>query len=378
MIIRLSAILLATITCLLPLRGNALSWSTPLTISPTSGPTASLPKLKTDGNGVWISTWQDGSGGTNRIYFSRSDNFGLSWSSPAVLSGPAAGTSNNSDEGANIATDRSGHWVVVWNSNRRPESTALLDFEIAMVRSADNGITWTAPITINSNAGSDSGYVDIAAHIATDEAGVWIASWSGTITGTANDRDIFLSRSTDNGETWSPRARLGTNAPSDQPTLAPHLAADNNGNWVAVCDTWDTQGGTLPSGIHIFASYSSDGGTSWSSPQSISTALGSATVLVPVVATDRLGHWVVSYTEQGAFGTDYDVIVQTSSDNGHNWSAPAALNSDAGTDARTDSYASIVSDGLGVWYAAWSSGESTGSNLGDDGDPLFALSLIHI
>ena len=76
---------------------------------------------------------------------------------------------------------------------------------------------WSTPAALNGNADNDSGS-DTSAQVATDSAGNWVAVWcsADTLDGTLDiDEDIFVSRSTDNGETWSASAALNTNAADD-------------------------------------------------------------------------------------------------------------------------------------------------------------------
>ena len=72
-------------------------------------------------------------------------------------------------------------------------------------------------VTLNTNADSDTGG-DHVPRMTTDSIGNWVTVWSshenlGGVVGT--DNDIFISRSTDNGESWSPPVTLNTNADSD-------------------------------------------------------------------------------------------------------------------------------------------------------------------
>jgi Neuraminidase (sialidase) len=135
-----------------------------------------------------------------------------------------------------------------------------------------------APAVLNTNAPTDSG-ADEYPQVTSDGAGNWVAVWhsvddlEGTI---GTDDDILVARSTDNGATWTAPAALNTNAATDSgDDEYPQVTTDNGGNWVAV----------------------------WHSDENV-----------------------------GGIGTDYDVLVARSTDNGATWTAPAALNTNAATD----------------------------------------------
>ena len=102
------------------------------------------------------------------------------------------------------------------DSNDTLGGTIGTDYDILVSRSTNNGATWTAPAALNTNAATDSG----ATHpqVTTDGTGNWVAVWQSTDTlgGTiGTDGDILVSRSTNNGATWTAPAALNTNAATD-------------------------------------------------------------------------------------------------------------------------------------------------------------------
>ena len=147
-----------------------------------------------------------------------------------------------------MATDGAGNWVAVWHSEDDLGGTVGTDYDILVARSTDNGANWSAPQALNSNAASDSAG-DEYPQVSADGAGNWVAVWDsdtdlgGTV---GTDYDILVSRSTENGASWSALALLNTNADSDSgDDYHAQCTTDGAGNWVAVWHSEDDLGGTI-------------------------------------------------------------------------------------------------------------------------------------
>ena len=91
---------------------------------------------------------------------------------------------------------------------------ASVDEDIAVARSTDDGVTWTAPAALNADASTDLGN-DGGQEVATDGLGTWVAVWHSNDFPAENDFDINVARSTNGGATWVGEADLNTNAASD-------------------------------------------------------------------------------------------------------------------------------------------------------------------
>jgi Neuraminidase (sialidase) len=222
-----------------------------------------------------------------------------------------------------VTTDGGGNWVAVWESEDSLGGTTGTDHDILVARSTDNGATWTAPAPLNTNAATDSGH-DYGPQVTTDGGGNWVAVWwsdenLGVTIGT--DEDILVARSTDNGATWTAPAALNTNAATDSgDEYWPQVTTDSAGNWVAVWYSEDSLGGTI--------------------------------------------------------GTNWDILVARSTDNGATWTAPAALNTDAATDSRDDYGPQVTTDGGGNWVVVWYSAAPAGYYSVTDRDILYATEYI--
>ena len=346
------------------------------------------PQVATDGAGAWITIWYSnenlgGTAGTDwDIFFSRSTDNGLSWSPAAALNSNADSDSEQ-DFMADISTDGAGHWVVVWDSAENMGGTIGMDRDIFFTRSTDNGLSWSAVATLNSNATTDMG-TDTPQGGINFGSGAWIANWftNENLAGTAGtDYDIFFSRSTDRGMSWSPVATLNGNADTDAGIdLGPQTATDGAGNWVAVWWSEEDLGGTIGMDKDILVARSADDGVTWTPPAALNGNAGwdSGHDEWPQITTDGAGNWVAVWWSSenlgGTAGTDNDIFVSRSTDNGVSWSAAETLNSNADTDAGSDIRPHITTDGAGNWVAVWWSDEDLGGTAGTDNDIFFSRS----
>ncbi len=343
-------------------------------------------QVTTDSAGNWVAVWHssDDLGGTigvdSDILVAHSTDSGATWTAPAALNTNAA-TDSGDDSFPQVTTDNAGNWVAVWQSDDDLGGT-LISWDILVARSTDNGATWTAPAALNNDANMHA--MDLYPQVTTDSAGNWVAVWK-SIGGVGNtmgtDRDILMSRSTDNGATWTVPAALNTNAATDSgDDSSPQVTTDNAGNWVAVWKSDDDLGGTIGVDSDILVARSTDNGATWTSPAALNTnaATDSGYDTVPQVTTDNAGNWVAVWNSDddlgGTIGVDFDILVARSTDNGATWTSPAALNTNAATDSGPEAYPQLATDGLANWVAVWSSFDTLGGTIGVDFDILVARS----
>jgi hypothetical protein len=296
---------------------------------------------------------------------------------PQVLNSYAA-TDSGSDNFPHVATDGAGNWVAAWDSTDTLGGTIGTDLDILVTLSTDGGTTWTAAAPLTTYWGDDR-----APRIAADGSGNWVAVWgsSAMVVTSGEDYDIHVVRSTDGGATWTDPGLLNSNAADDSGEDSwPDIATDGAGNWVAVWRSDDSLGETIGTDYDILVARSTDGGATWTAPAALNSNAGSdsASDGGPQLATDGAGNWVVVWISDdslgGTIGTDSDAFVARSTDAGATWTTPAVLNSNAASDSRDDDSLSLATDGSGGWVAVWRSMDSLGGTIGTDSDIIVARS----
>ncbi len=100
---------------------------------------------------VWASD-SEATDSLNGVFFSRSANGGASWSARQDLIGISSLPLGSWGDRPCLATDLGQTWVIGWDACRVIGSSIQGDRDIYFVRSTDGGVTWSSPATLNSNA----------------------------------------------------------------------------------------------------------------------------------------------------------------------------------------------------------------------------------
>ncbi len=222
---------------------NGATWSEPVSVSPPGDSFVDAgPRLVSIGTGRWMIMWNysdflvsDG------LLVARSNNNGASWSLPSTVIGYGAGdTERHAIQ--RLDGDGKGTWIAIgdvtdWDLTGvfpLPKS----DSDVFIIRSEDNGKTWTEPEIINSNA-SNPALNDGIGSLATDKLGNWMLTWTtGNTLIPDPDTDLSACFSTDNGLTWTSKVTINSNARKDGGDDAfTGMKTDGLGNWVV---TWSS------------------------------------------------------------------------------------------------------------------------------------------
>ncbi len=239
------------------------------------------PQIAIDSKNKIYVLWQENVGGTNReLFLSSSTDGGQSFSpSVNVTNNPGASGRHSLGFGEqilndsfSITTDKADGVLIVWTDN---EDMLLFS------KSTDGGQTFSAPVELPKGKG-----LPRAPDVAVDKDGtIWVA-WAN---GAGESGDVSLIKSTDGGQTWSERLNITDNEGFSD---APNIAVDAEGNITIVFND-DTPELAGPHAAIIAFVRSTDGGKTFSAPQTISTPIGGG---FPAMAQDPKGNLFVSFS----------------------------------------------------------------------------------
>ena len=274
---------------------------------------------------VLVRSPSPGGGDSNSLEFTIRDNH--TFDSPVNISNNP-GFSFYSD----LAVDSAGNINVVWTD----ADNTQVKRDIYFSRSTDDGVSWSQVVIISNNSGN----FDYPA-IGVDSAGNIDVVW----TDSDNDivkRDIYFSRSTDGGVSWSQDVLIYTYSGDYN---SPGIAVDSAGNINIVW--W---GGTDPG--EILLSRSTDGGLSWS--QVVIIANTSGYLIEAAAAVDSAGNINILWTDYSYSDDNYMIFFSRSTDGGLSWSQAVKIHNQGvlGPESFLE-YPSIAIDSEGNINVAW-------------------------
>lgn len=276
------------------------TFSAPSSLSHTSGFSFS-PRIIADALGGIDVVWADTSPGHQHIFFSRSMDSGATFSAPIDIS--------NGDSAGNpeIAADASGRIFVVWEND-----TGVLG--IYFTASTDGGVTFASPRNLATNTGGS-----FVPQIVVDPAGKIGVAWEDD---SLTSIDISFSHSSDHGASFSAAKSLSLGVGN---STSVHLAADASGNINAV---WENDS---PGNIDIFFSRSTDGGQSFSAPRNLSNTPGNTRTAQ--IALDSGGNINLVWTDNVPPAFSTDIFFTRSTDGGVSFSPAQNLSNNPGMSA---------------------------------------------
>src|SRR5712671_233321 len=295
--------------------------------------------------------------------------------------GGATFTRVTTASGQSPFTNTFGDPVVLYNKPTGTWFTVWLDANGSCTLGGYKSTTPTDPnswthFCVHSSGGDDreSGWADNNA--SSPFFGNMYISWNDFNQANAN---IFVSRSTDNGLTWSPAIMVSTQATFIRNT---QITGDMSGNGTLYIAGMDEGGGGFPHNDTNLIFKSTDGGASWSNTYTGSPFPGpgvcSSGYFAGMFSTNgcywRHEGWgepaayngVVHlvYSQHGTGADPGDVYYIRSSDGGVTFGAPLKLNTDSTTRPQWQPNLSVSPSGtlLATWYDARESASCTAGN----------------
>ncbi len=258
---------------------RGVTWSTPAYVYNSFAWDCYNPDIVIDSAGNINAVWNYSAAGVDEIYFSRSTDNGANWSAPKNISGTSGWSWL-----PKIAVDSGGYLYTVWWDLTAGE-------EIYFSRSSDNGASWSLPKNLSNTPVGESTHPQIAVDKSRNIYVVWDDEFPHP------DELMYFTKSTDSGVNWSSPLKISLYAPFDYGSA---LGVDTAVN---INVTWKSNSGGMG---EIFFSRSIDNGTSWSYPQEISN-LTIAVLTSQAMAVDSAGNISV------VFGASNNEIYFTSS-----------------------------------------------------------------
>lgn len=216
----------------------------------------------------------DGNSDTSEMRFVRSTDGGATFVNEQVIVPSGTGPF-----GCNVQVDSAGNVNVVYADRN--------DFDIDFIQSTDGGVSFGGSVQVNSAATRQPGTDTIVtcgggnrptltgnirmlhqAWMAADTTGgpndgnLYVV-WASDPAGTPDNSDVFFSRSTDGGATWSAQVQIGAGGgATDQ--FEPNVAVSDTGD-VSVVWYDRRNDSTNNTNIDVYTVFSSDGGATFGS-----------------------------------------------------------------------------------------------------------------
>jgi hypothetical protein len=321
-------------------------------ISQTPGVVSEEPDLVKDGSNLYL-TWNK----WGDIAFKKSTDGGASWSAEQILysgfdSGgnyPAIAKENNNvyvfyhrntEDNSEIFMCRSTSdgnsfesEVQVTNSNYSAQTcqvavmngTIYLAYEdrnnqntyqICLMKSTDNGDSWSEPVQI-SEPEYHSRWVNLVA-----ANGTIYATWNAQIGGNYDDLDLFFSKSTDNGQSWSEPLNISNNMAYNARL---DTAVLGNNIYIAV----SAKPTELQSDIFVYRS--ENDGEDWENLGNLSDNTGSSSRPNLWLSENPNGAITVYLVwSDDTYASERQIYLRYSLNNGSNWSEPELISAETG------------------------------------------------
>jgi PKD repeat protein len=288
------------------------TWTSPMRVNNDGGTAVQMdPSLFVDAAGAIYVVWTDFRGLTSDIYFSKSTDGGLSFSANVRVNDIVTNTQVESD----IAVDAAGLVHAVWTDNRNAATTGP---DIYYGNSTDGGLSFDPSQRVNNDAGAAE-QARPAIGVAPDRS--VYAVWDDP-RNAARGRDVYFSKSTDLGGTWTPNIIVNDdvgNIAQDNAAIAVDPAGSIFVTWA---DSRNPNGAP-----DIFASRSTNGGASFAANVPVNDDSGTAFQTTPSIHAVPGKVQIVWADARTAGSTGWDIYTASSPD-GIAWDPNLRVNDD--------------------------------------------------
>jgi hypothetical protein len=227
---------------------NGTSWSTPVAISQgtSAGSHNQGENFKTGPNGEAYCVWavyDSWPSDEKALGFSKSLDGGITWSPATRILNNIKGIRTTGvpqnmrvNSFPSMACDISnspyrGNIYVVWPNIGVPGTNSGTDVDVYMIKSSDNGVTWSAPIRINQDP-INAGKKHYFPWITCDQANGTLSVVFYDNRNVSNSQlEVFMAHSTDGGDTW---ADMKVSDISFTPSPIPLMATGYFGDYLSI------------------------------------------------------------------------------------------------------------------------------------------------
>jgi hypothetical protein len=203
------------------------------------------------------------------IYFSRSDDGGISFSAPVVINDAVSYPPGYSAFGPDITVDASGTIYVVWHDYRAwaTDTDFGSPIEVYLDKSVDGGLTWGADIQATSGSGTYPWHFQPYLDIDRNNGHLYISFTDYDRYGDSDFGDVSFIKSEDGGATFSSKIRVDdTPEFSNAVQVFSHITVNQNNGDIHV--VWqDNRNGSFD----IYTTRSTNGGNSFSANVMVNT-----------------------------------------------------------------------------------------------------------
>jgi hypothetical protein len=318
----------------------------------TTGDMYLWPDCAVSGLDTVHAIWFDNRLGDYHIFYSQSADGGRTWSeNEQVDDMPPGGMCRF----PSVCVDHQGSVYACWEDSR----LGTFDCYFSKRVSIDREWVWIPSIKVNEEGGSPGGGDYVRASITTGRPGNIYVAWTDWREG--DFHQVYFSRSTDYGETWSENVRISDKEGYKPVAGSPCLLVDQYGDeeiptLYCVWNDWreDSPGGRYP---NVYFSMSTDAGETWSANIQVNDIIPYyQQVAHRVLGVDGDNTIYVAWFNWDFVGTP-DMRVSVSTDGGTSFMPSVQVNDPEGD---VGTYPCLVVDEWGNAYAAWQDGRSTG------------------